>query len=716
MASSFSPFLSPPAKRPLNYSTITLDSSLNSTNGYFASKRSKTQPSTSAAPSTVPSGHVWFRLLCHESRIGGVIGKGGNIIKGLQQQTGAKIRIEDAPLESLDRVITIVGSVTQSAVLFGGNESSIEVSKGQEALVRVFERILEVGVESDSVAGGVVSCRLLAEMSSIGAVIGKGGKIVEKIKKDCGCKVKILIDKLHACASSNEEMIEIEGNASAVKKGLVAVSRRLQDCQPVDKTRVISSKPVEAVSRVSLPEVGVEILPQQSAVLPTIGQHSVAPPAVAKSSIDYSSRAHLFLSGSERVSTLDTSTPQQPVVFRILCNNDRVGGVIGRGGNIVTAIQNETGAAISIGPKVAECNERLITVTASENPESRYSAAQKTVVLVFSRVVESIIEKGLDPGSSEGSAVSARLVVSPNQVGCLLGKGGTIISEMGKATSTSIRIIGRDQGNPKCMPGTDHVVEILGDFLNVKDSIYHVTGRLRDNLFSSIPGTPGARSSSSVLAETSPYVRLMDPARDAMRDSLRDPSWEPLRDIMRDPLRDPLKDIMRDPLRDPLRDIMRDPLRDPLRDELREPLREPVRDPLRGLGRGSLRERGRDSAMVGISHNLNRQTVISQSMNHLEKDHPPSPRLWGSQTIPGVNPQGISDLSGGLPFKAGLGRVSGGKSAFVTNTTVEIIVPEHAFGSVYAENGSNLARLRQVCTFSCIFLLVLLLLLLCCPR
>ena len=42
---------------------------------------------------------------------------------------------------------------------------------------------------------------------------------------------------------------------------------------------------------------------------------------------------------------------------------------------------------------------------------------------------------------------------------------------------------------------------------------------------------------------------------------------------------------------------------------------------------------------------------------------------------------------------------SGGKSAFVTNTTVEIVVPENAFGSVYGENGSNLARLRQVCTF-----------------
>jgi len=194
--------------------------------------------------------------------------------------------------------------------------------------------------------------------------------------------------------------------------------------------------------------------------------------------------------------------------------------------------------------------------------------------------------------------------------------------------------------------------------LNVKDSIYHITGRLRDNLFSSILGTPGARSSSSVLAETSTYVRSMDPVRDAKRDSLRDPLWEPLRDITRDPLRDPLRDFMRDPLRDPLRDFMRDPLRDPLRDEfrdslretvrdplrepIRDPLREPVRDPLKGPGRGPLRELGRDSAsflqpMVGISHNLNRQTVITQSMDHLgfsrSLDHSPSPRLWGSQVL-----------------------------------------------------------------------------------
>ncbi|KAJ6691075.1 KH DOMAIN-CONTAINING PROTEIN HEN4 [Salix koriyanagi] len=709
----YNPFLSAPAKRPINPNTIMPDPNPNYPNGSSANKRPKPQPSASAAPLPVPSGHVSFRLLCHASRIGGVIGKAGNIIKGLQQQTGAKVRIEDAPSESTDRVITVIGPIKQSEVVFSGIESALEVSKGQEALVRVFERILEVAAESDSVTDGVVSCRMLAEVSSVGAVIGKGGKVVEKIRKDCGCKIKVLADKLPDCAASNEEIIEIEGDVSAVKKGLVAVSRCLQDCHPVDKTRVTNIKPDEAVSRVSLSDVRVEIHPQRSAVLPTIAQnslvlptipqHSLGLPTIPKSSINYASRVHHLSSESDRVVTSDTNIPQQQVVFRILCTNDRTGGVIGKGGNIVRALQNETGAAISVGPTVAECDERLITITASENPESRYSAAQKTVVLVFLRAVESGIEKGLDAGSSRGSPVTARLVVSPSQVGCLLGKGGTIISEMRKATGTSIRIIMGDQRNPKCVPETDHVVEISGDFLHVKDAIYHITGRLRDNLFSSMLSTPGARSNSSVLAETSPYVRLMDPVRDS--------SWEPVRDILRDPVRDPLRDSFRDSSRETVRDTLREPVRDlfrePVRDLYREPVRDLYREPARDLYREPVREPARDAApyilqpTAGNSHNLSRQTVIAQNMDHLGLSHsldrPPSPRLWASQTIPRVNPRGIADVSRRLPsLKAGLELGSGGKSAFVTNTTVEIVVPENAFVSVYGENGSNLARLRQI--------------------
>lgn len=37
--------------------------------------------------------------------------------------------------------------------------------------------------------------------------------------------------------------------------------------------------------------------------------------------------------------------------------------------------------------------------------------------------------------------------------------------------------------------------------------------------------------------------------------------------------------------------------------------------------------------------------------------------------------------------------------ATVTNTTVEIIVSEHVFGSVYGEDGGNLDRIRQVLNY-----------------
>lgn len=46
----------------------------------------------------------------------------------------------------------------------------------------------------------------------------------------------------------------------------------------------------------------------------------------------------------------------------------------------------------------------------------------------------------------------------------------------------------------------------------------------------------------------------------------------------------------------------------------------------------------------------------------------------------------------------------GGRSAIAKNMSVEIVVPQNVIGSVYRENGTNLARLRQViCTFICGF-------------
>lgn len=56
-----------------------------------------------------------FRLLCHDERVGGVIGKGGAIIRTLKQETGCDIKVLEAVPGIEDRIIIISGP----AVRFG---------------------------------------------------------------------------------------------------------------------------------------------------------------------------------------------------------------------------------------------------------------------------------------------------------------------------------------------------------------------------------------------------------------------------------------------------------------------------------------------------------------------------------------------------------------------------------------------------------------------
>jgi len=82
------------------------------------------------------------------------------------------------------------------------------------------------------------------------------------------------------------------------------------------------------------------------------------------------------------------------------------------------------------------------------------SIAQDAVLRVHSRLVE---------GVDIGSLVPARLLVPAQQIGCLLGKGGSIIAEMRRTTGANIRIFSKEQV-PKCAQPNDEVVQVLDNF------------------------------------------------------------------------------------------------------------------------------------------------------------------------------------------------------------------------------------------------------------
>ena len=140
----------------------------------------------------------------------------------------------------------------------------------------------------------------------------------------------------------------------AVKKALVTVSGRLQDCPPVDRPKTSGRQPIKAIPQGPLPGLHRD-LPQRCSILPPMPDGSVTYVC-----------GHPFSIEAERVPTLASRTQPQEVVFRLLCSNDRAGGVIGRGGTIVKALQDETGASINVAGPVAGCDERLITITAME--------------------------------------------------------------------------------------------------------------------------------------------------------------------------------------------------------------------------------------------------------------------------------------------------------------------------------------------------------------
>lgn len=213
-------------RNSFHYPTAKRSGAVDPDSGFGSSKRVKTHHAQLLAPLIVPVGHASFRLLCPLLQVGAVIGKSGTVIKQLQQSTGAKLRVEEPPFGSPDRVITIIAQVdSASRVKLGVNnngnagsekkEEEVEVSKAQAALIRVFEVL---AAEADS---STVVCRLLTESSHAGAVIGKGGQMVGSIRKETGCKIAIRTENLPICADTDDEMVEVRTSSLKLELKLI---------------------------------------------------------------------------------------------------------------------------------------------------------------------------------------------------------------------------------------------------------------------------------------------------------------------------------------------------------------------------------------------------------------------------------------------------------------------------------------------------------------
>lgn len=185
-------------------------------------------------------------------------------------------------------------------------------------------------------------------------------------------------------------------------------------------------------------------------------------------------------------------------VFRILCPETKVDSLISADGSTMLKICEETGAHVRIEETASGCDEKIIVITSSnnetkvnneedkeededkavnedndetkghdENDENKVekvaSSMKKALLLVFEAMVEEEEpESGVgdeDEDSTKDATVLVRLLVLSNQVGCLLGKGGSVIKQMSAESGAQIRILPRDK-LPSCASSSDELVQV----------------------------------------------------------------------------------------------------------------------------------------------------------------------------------------------------------------------------------------------------------------
>ncbi|CAN8283915.1 unnamed protein product [Cochlearia groenlandica] len=427
---------------------------------------------------------IAFRVVCHASVISGIIGSNGHIVSNLRRETNTKIHCESPANGSEHWVVFIVGStaVEKSVLLtdrvgdFSGGEHeswvTCDVSDAQTALIRVLERSWVVLAAKDS--GGIVGggdgddeacCGILADRDQIGAVLGFGGKNVERMRRTSGAAIRVLPPP--SCGSDNDELIQITGDVLAVKKALVMVSTALQNCPPLNGyPPPLCTKAYDSSIEGNSEDPHSEFFPdQRCSSLPNASETAAT-------------TRHLPPSRYREGNGFDGSkNKERKVVFKLICTTVAAGGIIGKQGTIIRAMQNETGASISIGDPLKLSGDRVVTISARESLESRYPHAQKALAIVFARSIEIDVEKGLLPGlHNNGALVKAKLLVPSQFAYGLIRNRDTVV-----ASGVDVHIPVGDQILDS-FSENEMVIEIKGEYRNVQKALSNISSKLRHNV------------------------------------------------------------------------------------------------------------------------------------------------------------------------------------------------------------------------------------------
>jgi transcription antitermination factor NusA-like protein len=401
-----------------------------------------------------------MRLLCPVRFVGAIIGKKGENIRKLRQRTNSNIVVDHSVQNSDERIIRVDSS---------------------DALIAVAESICSLQVSSvadeesddpslDEEDESSCDIRLLVDMSQVGFLVGKSGSFIKSIINESGAQVHVLPrGELPPCACVSDELIHVSGARDAVTAACKKIAPTLEQHPPKRKG---SQKPI--------------ILAQAS-----------------RGDVQFLQKS------SARHSTLDytgSSSVMMDTVFRLLAPAHRAGNIIGRGGDHIQKIRQETGSRIKVYGSADDVEERLVCVFSSEDPSQHYCAAQDALV-------RCAISLATDDSSSKSNII--RLLAPQVSIGAVLGKKGATVVQLRRETGASVRVLTVEAPLAAAAavavgggePGGDEIIQIEGALHQCIAALRGVATLLRSwQIRRTITATPRAVTtitlSPGILAES----------------------------------------------------------------------------------------------------------------------------------------------------------------------------------------------------------------------
>ncbi|XP_069509403.1 poly(rC)-binding protein 2 isoform X7 [Ambystoma mexicanum] len=300
-----------------------------------------------------------IRLLMHGKEVGSIIGKKGESVKKMREESGARINISEGNCP--ERIITLAGPTNAIFKAFSMIIDKLE------------EDISSAMTNSTASSKPPVTLRLVVPASQCGSLIGKGGSKIKEIRETTGAQVQVAGDML---PNSTERAITIAGIPASIIECVKQICVVMLESPPKGVTIPYRPKPssapvIFAGGQVSRQAGGhaceTDLWEGRRSHTGGVSLDAVDLHGLTKLHQLAMQQSHFPMShggGNTGFSgAIDASAPNTS--HELTIPNDLIGCIIGRQGSKINEIRQMSGAQIKIANPVEGSTERQVTITGS---------------------------------------------------------------------------------------------------------------------------------------------------------------------------------------------------------------------------------------------------------------------------------------------------------------------------------------------------------------